>query len=98
MFLMGSRPKRVMGIIKRLGTPEEYTQLDDSFWITIEFENGATGVISGDRYSPCVSNISEVYGTEGTILRGLRQPIHIRRLPLQSIQAKTLSRVSFRRL
>ena len=60
MFLMGSRPKRVMGIIKRLGTPEEYTQLDDSFWITIEFENGATGVISGDRYSPCVSNISEV--------------------------------------
>ena len=70
MFLMGSRPKRVMGIIKRLGTPEEYTQLDDSFWITIEFENGATGVISGDRYSPCVSNISEVYGTEGTIFTG----------------------------
>jgi predicted dehydrogenase len=70
MFLMGSKPKRVMGIIKRLGTPAEYTTLDDSFWITIEFENGATGVISGDRYSPVVSNISEVYGTQGTIFTG----------------------------
>ena len=70
MFLMGSRPKRVVGIIKRLGTPEAYTTLDDSFWITIEFENGATGMISGDRYSPAVSNISEVYGTEGTIFTG----------------------------
>ena len=47
MYLMGSRPKRVMGIIKAFG--QDYTELDDSFWITIEFENGATGVISGDR-------------------------------------------------
>jgi len=70
MFLMGSRPKRVIGIVKRLGTPEEYTALDDSFWITIEFENGATGMISGDRYSPAVSNLSEVYGTEGTLFTG----------------------------
>ena len=68
MYLMGSRPKRVMGIIKAFG--QDYTELDDSFWITIEFENGATGVISGDRYSPAVSNISEVYGTEGTIFTG----------------------------
>lgn len=68
MYLMGSKPKRVMGIIKAFGT--EYTELDDSFWITIEFENGATGIISGDRYSPAVSNISEVYGTEGTIFTG----------------------------
>jgi len=65
MFLMGSKPKRVIGMIKAFGT--DYTPLDDSFWIMIEFENGATGVISGDRFSPAVSNISEVYGTEGTI-------------------------------
>ncbi len=70
MYLMGSKPKRVMGIVKRLVTPEEYTKLDDSFWILIEFENGATGCISGDRYSPAVSNISEVYGSEGTIFTG----------------------------
>ena len=54
MYLMGSRPKRVMGIIKAFG--QDYTELDDSFWITIEFENGATGVISGDRLdSPEIS-------------------------------------------
>lgn len=70
VFLMGSMPKRVIGIIKRQCTPAEYTVLDDSFWIMIEFENGATGVISGDRYSPAVSNISEVYGSEGTIFTG----------------------------
>lgn len=70
VFLMNSMPKRVVGIVKRLVTPEEYTKLDDSFWIMIEFENGATGVISGDRYSPAVSNISEVYGSEGTIFTG----------------------------
>ena len=70
LFLMGSKPKRVIGIVKRLATPAEYTTLDDSFWVTIEFENGATGVISGDRYSPAVSNISEVYGSEGTIFTG----------------------------
>ena len=69
-FLMGSMPKRVVGIVKRLVTPAEYTTLDDSFWIMIEFENGATGVISGDRYSPAVSNISEVYGSDGTIFTG----------------------------
>jgi len=70
VFLMNSMPKRVIGLVKRLATPEEYTVLDDSFWIMIEFENGATGVISGDRYSPAVSNISEVYGSEGTIFTG----------------------------
>lgn len=70
VFLMGSKPKRVMGLVKRLVTPADYTTLDDSFWIMIEFENGATGVISGDRYSPAVSNISEVYGSEGTIFTG----------------------------
>lgn len=70
VFLMNSMPKRVVGIVKRLVTPEEYTVLDDSFWIMIEFENGATGVISGDRYSPAVSNISEIYGSEGTIFTG----------------------------
>ncbi len=70
VYLMNSKPKRVIGIVKRLVTPESYTTLDDSFWITIEFENGATGVISGDRFSPAVSNISEVYGSEGTIFTG----------------------------
>lgn len=70
MFLMGVRPRRAIGIVKRLVTPESYTPLDDSFWIMIEFENGATGMVSGDRFSPAVSNISEVYGSQGTIFTG----------------------------
>jgi predicted dehydrogenase len=70
MFLMNSRPKRVTGIVKRLATPESYTTLDDSFFIMIEFESGATGMVSGDRFSPAVSNISEIYGSEGTIFTG----------------------------
>lgn len=69
-FLMGSKPKRVIGTVKRAVTPAEYTVLDDSFYVLVEFENGATGVIDGDRYSPAVSNISEVYGSEGTIFTG----------------------------
>lgn len=74
IYLMGSLPKRVCGIVKNFTvTPENddpKNYLDDSFWIMMEFENGATGMISGDRYSPAVSNISEVYGTEGTIFTG----------------------------
>lgn len=69
-YLMGSKPKRVIGIVKRQCTPEEYTVLDDSFYVMVEFENGATGIIDGDRYSPAVSNISEVYGSNGTIFTG----------------------------
>jgi predicted dehydrogenase len=88
MYLMGSRPKRVIGIIKQLGTPAEYTELDDSFWITIEFENGATGMISGDRYSPAVSNISEVYGTQGTIFTGSESTNPFQSAPLAVYTSK----------
>lgn len=70
MHLMGQKPKRVFGIVKRLVTPEDYTTCDDAFYILIEFENGAIGVVDGDRYSPCVSNISEVYGSDGMIFTG----------------------------
>jgi len=74
IYLMGALPKRVMGLVKNFTpTPENEDPkdyLDDSFWVMVEFDNGATGVISGDRYSPAVSNISEVYGTEGTIFTG----------------------------
>ena len=88
MFLMNSKPKRVVGIVKRLVTPEEYTKLDDSFWIMIEFENGATGVISGDRYSPAVSNISEVYGSEGTIFTGSEATNPFQSAPLAVFTSK----------
>ncbi len=89
VYLMNSKPKRVVGIVKRLVTPEEYTKLDDSFWIMIEFENGATGVISGDRYSPAVSNISEVYGSEGTIFTGSEATNPFQSAPLAVFTSKS---------
>ncbi|HDN74048.1 MAG TPA: Gfo/Idh/MocA family oxidoreductase [Archaeoglobus sp.] len=67
MWMMGSKPKRVVGIAKRLATPETYTKLDDVFVVVIEFEDNKYGIVTGDRYSPAVSNIGEFYGTEGTI-------------------------------
>jgi len=66
-YLMGSEITRVVGVAKRTATPEEYTTLDDTVWILLEFENGKTAAVSCDRFSPAVSNITEVYGEKGTM-------------------------------
>ncbi|MPM11151.1 scyllo-inositol 2-dehydrogenase (NAD(+)) [bioreactor metagenome] len=88
IYLMNAMPKRVVGMIKRLVTPAEYTTLDDSFWILIEFDNGATGIVSGDRYSPAVSNISEVYGSDGTIFTGSEATNPFQSAPLAVFTSK----------
>ena len=66
-WFMGSEVKRVVGIAKRSVTPEDYTTLDDVFCILLEFENGACGRVSGDRYSSVVTHRTELFGTEGTM-------------------------------
>ena len=66
-WLNGSRVKRTVGIAKRLAMPESYTLCDDTTWILLEFENGAYGCVSCNRFSPAVSQVTELYGTEGTI-------------------------------
>jgi len=66
-WLMGSEVKRVVGIAKRIASPESYTLLDDAMWMIMEFENGSIAAVSSDRFSPAVSNITEVYGTQGTL-------------------------------
>lgn len=66
-WLMGSEVKRVVGIAKRIASPESYTVLDDAMWMIMEFENGSIAAVSSDRFSPAVSNITEVYGTQGTL-------------------------------
>jgi len=66
-WLMGSEVTRVIGIAKRIATSSDYTTLDDAAWVLLDFENGATGAISSDRFSPVVSNITEIYGTKGTM-------------------------------
>lgn len=40
---------------------------DDNVFILARFESGATGVISADRFSPQVSNATDLYGPMGTI-------------------------------
>jgi len=66
-WLMGSRVKRVVGIAERLAMPESYTLCDDTVWILMQHENGAYGCVSCNRFSPAVSQATELYGTEGTI-------------------------------
>lgn len=66
-WLVGSRIKRVVGIAQRLAMPESYTLCDDTVWVLMEHENGAYGCVSCNRFSPAVSQATELYGTEGTI-------------------------------
>jgi predicted dehydrogenase len=66
-WLVGSRVKRTVGIAKRLAMPESYTLNDDTVWILLEYESGAYGCVSCNRFSPAVTQATELYGTEGTI-------------------------------
>jgi|GEM_PF-370123 len=66
-WLMGSKVKRAVGIAKRLAMPESYTKTDDTVWLLLEYENGSYGCVSCNRFSPAVSQATELYGTEGTI-------------------------------
>ena len=47
--------------------PESYTLCDDLAALMLEFENEAHGYVSCNRFSPAVSQATELYGTEGTI-------------------------------
>lgn len=66
-WLTGSRVQRTVGIAKRLAMPAEYTLNDDTVWLLLEYENGSYGCVSCNRFSPVVSQATELYGTEGTI-------------------------------
>lgn len=66
-WLNGSKVKRCVGVAKRLAMPAEYTLCDDTALVMMEFENGAYGTISCNRFSPAVNQATELCGTEGTI-------------------------------
>jgi predicted dehydrogenase len=66
-WLNGSKVKRAVGVAKRLAMPETYTLCDDTALVMVEFENGAFGTISCNRFSPAVNQVTELCGTEGTI-------------------------------
>jgi predicted dehydrogenase len=63
---------------------------DDNVFILCRFENGATGVISSDRFSPQVSNATDLYGPEGTIHLSTetRNPFQSAPLAFSSTRAK----------
>ena len=66
-WLNNSKVKRTVGVAKRLAMPESYTLCDDTALVMVEFENGAFGSISCNRFSPAVNQATELCGTEGTI-------------------------------
>ncbi len=66
-WLNSSHVKRVVGVAKRLAMPASYTLCDDTAWVLMEFESGSYGCVSCNRFSPAVSQVTELYGTEGTI-------------------------------
>ncbi len=66
-WMNGSRVKRAVGVAKRLAMPETYTECDDTALMMLEFENGAVGTVSCNRFSPAVNQNTELCGTEGTI-------------------------------
>lgn len=66
-WLIGSKVKRVTGVAKRLAMPAEYTLCDDTVWVLMEYENGSFGCVSCNRFSPVSSQVTELYGIDGTI-------------------------------
>lgn len=66
-WLNDSKVKRAVGVAHRLAMPESYTQCDDTALVMVEFENGAFGTVSCNRFSPAVNQMTELCGTEGTI-------------------------------
>lgn len=66
-WLNGSKVKRAVGVAKRLAMPDTYTLCDDTALLMVEFENGAFGSVSCNRFSPAVNQTTELCGTEGTI-------------------------------
>jgi predicted dehydrogenase len=67
VWLNGSKVKRVVGVAERLAMPESYTLNDDVALLMVEFETGAFGTVSCNRFSPAVNQNTELCGTEGTI-------------------------------
>lgn len=66
-WLNGSKVKRAIGVAKKMAMPDEYTLNDDVALLMVEFENGAMGTVSCNRFSPAVNQNTELCGTEGTI-------------------------------
>jgi predicted dehydrogenase len=66
-WLLGSPARRVIGIAKQVATDETFSSCDDLAVVLIEHESGALSTLSCNRFSPVVSQATDIYGTAGTI-------------------------------
>ena len=90
-WLNGNRVKRVVGIAKRVAMPESYTLCDDLAALMLEFDNGSHGYVSCNRFSPAVSQATELYGTEGTIYTATDATNPFQSWPMAVFTSKKLS-------
>lgn len=88
MWLAGGRPKRVVGLATQVANPDLPAPIDDLSALLVEFDNGCHGMVTTDKFSPVVSNITEVYGTEGTIFASSEAINPFQSVPLAVYTAK----------
>jgi predicted dehydrogenase len=66
-WLVGHEVRRVVGVAKRVATDVSYSRCDDLAVLTMEHANGAMSTLTCNRFSPVVSQSTDVFGTAGTI-------------------------------
>jgi predicted dehydrogenase len=66
-WLLGSPARRVVGVVDRVATDETFSACDDLAVVLVEHESGAVSTLSCNRFSPVVSQATDIYGTAGTI-------------------------------
>ena len=66
-WLHGCKVKRGVGQAQRVAMPDDYTLCDDLAMILMEFEDGTSGFVSCNRFSPAVSQSTDLWGDQGTI-------------------------------
>jgi predicted dehydrogenase len=65
-------------------------KVDDNVWLLVKFASGASGVISSDRFSPMVSNATDVFGDLGTLHLSTETMNPFQSVPLAVSSSKAL--------
>jgi predicted dehydrogenase len=90
-YLVGARPRRVVGIARNVANPALGPGIDDLTVAMIEYANGAIGILTTDKFSPVVSNITEVYGDAGTMFASSDAINPFQSVPLAVYSARDFS-------
>lgn len=90
-FLADSTPRRLVATVDNVASPELDPAIDDLAAGLIEYENGIRAILTTDKFSPAVSNITEIYGTEGTIFASSETINPFQSVPLAVYSARKYS-------